>query len=1045
MPYDTAIPIGSGGMGEVFKAFDPELGRWVALKYLRHDDPELVERLLREARAQARVDHPGVCQVYGVGEEDGRPFIAMQYVEGRHLHDAAEGMTLEQKVLIVQQVAEAVQAAHAVGLIHRDLKPTNIIVAEGPEGELRPYVLDFGIAREREVEGLTVSGQVLGTPGYLSPEQALGRTATLDRRTDVFSLGVILYELLSGARPFKGDSQVSMLVSLLEDEAVPLRRRAPGVPRDLETMAAACLEKDPDRRYPSARALAEDLGRFLAGEPIQVRRRSALSRFVARARKHPRVTGLATLSAVAILLLVGLVVQSRWSTARRVGLAQRFGQEVERVESLAQHAFLLPLHDIRPELERVRERIAWIEAEMNRLGEAAHGVGHDAVGRGYLALGDPERARQHLERAWQLGERTPRVASALGLSLARLYRQALEGAAQIRNGALRQQRLAEARRDLGDPARSFLEQSLGGVDRPDYLAAWLAFASDDPPAALDHLERLRGVDPYFYQGDLLAGVVQRRLYQEAVDGGASDAAAAAFEAARQAFSAAAEVGRSDPQPCEELCALWVQAVRVQYFSSGGDLDPPGDTALEACARALVANPDSVTAHLESGRAHRYRASQEAESGRDPSAGLDAARRHARRALELDPENEDAYVLLGVCHRIAANALAETGADPRPDLLAAIDAYGEAIRLRPDDYGALISLASARLHLGADARARGDNPTEHFAAAAEAARRATEVEPNLVGAWVNLGIAEGQVGLWHRDTGGSPTPCFARGAEALRRAIEVNPEFYTAHYNLGEMLVEQAEGELRRGRDPGPLLDEAEALLETTRESITGFAAPSFLLAQAAALRAEHARLLGLDPAGHLTRARVETETGRAVRGDDPNGLVLASSAPLVESRWRLGTGRDPASAVERGLELVREALAVNPKLTSGWTRRAELELVAARWALVRGGNPDPALERAAEAVAAARELNPRDAAANTVAAEVWRWRAERRPATAEDAAPEVAEGLEAVSLALAVDPARAAAWAERAALERLAGRPEAAAAARAEALRLDPLLSHERG
>ncbi len=150
-------------MGEVFKAWDPTLERYVALKYLRHDDPDMVERMFREARAQARVDHPGVCKVYEVGEDEGRPFIAMEYVVGDLLDEAAEGLTLEQKVLVLQQVAEAVAAAHAVGLIHRDLKPGNIKVGETDAGALRPFVLDFGIARQLEVAGLTVTGQVLGT------------------------------------------------------------------------------------------------------------------------------------------------------------------------------------------------------------------------------------------------------------------------------------------------------------------------------------------------------------------------------------------------------------------------------------------------------------------------------------------------------------------------------------------------------------------------------------------------------------------------------------------------------------------------------------------------------------------------------------------------------------------------------------------------------------------------------------------------------------------------------------------------------------------
>ena len=297
MRHDTAVPVGSGGMGEVFKAWDPDLERHIALKYLRHDDPVLVERLLREARAQARIDHPSVAKVYEVGDDDGRPFIAMEYIDGPPLDEAARPLSTEQKVLLVRQVADAVQAAHSAGLIHRDLKPANILVTD-ISGEPHPYVLDFGIARIEEVSGLTMTGQVMGTPGYLSPEQARGDLGAVDRRTDVFSLGVILYELLGGARPFAGDSDVEILVSLIESEPEPLRKRTPDIPRDLETIVMTCLEKDPDRRYPSARALADDLGRFLEGEPVAARAIGWRERLARRARKHPW-----TAAAVAAALL----------------------------------------------------------------------------------------------------------------------------------------------------------------------------------------------------------------------------------------------------------------------------------------------------------------------------------------------------------------------------------------------------------------------------------------------------------------------------------------------------------------------------------------------------------------------------------------------------------------------------------------------------------------------------------------------------------------------------------------------------------------------
>ncbi len=304
MRLRTAVHIGAGGMGEVFKAWDPELERWVALKYLRRDDPMLVERLMREARAQARVDHPSVCTVYEVGSDDGRPYIAMEYVDGEPLDAAARGLSLEQKVLLVRKVADAVQAAHSVGLVHRDLKPANILVGDRGDGP-HPWVLDFGIARIEETPGLTMTGQVMGTPGYLSPEQARGELAAVDRRTDIFSLGVILYELLGDVRPFTGDSNVEILLRLLKDEPEPLRRRAPAVPRDLETVVMTCLEKDPDRRYPSARALADDLGRFLDGAPVEARPLGLRDRLVRRARKNPLA---AAALAVAALALVALAV-----------------------------------------------------------------------------------------------------------------------------------------------------------------------------------------------------------------------------------------------------------------------------------------------------------------------------------------------------------------------------------------------------------------------------------------------------------------------------------------------------------------------------------------------------------------------------------------------------------------------------------------------------------------------------------------------------------------------------------------------------------------
>jgi tetratricopeptide (TPR) repeat protein/predicted Ser/Thr protein kinase len=444
MKHDTAIPIGSGGMGEVFKAWDPDLERFVALKYLRHDDPVLVERLMREARAQARIDHPSVCKVYEVGKEDGRPYIAMEFVDGEPLDVAAGRLSVEHKVLLVKQVAEAVQAAHAAGLVHRDLKPANILVVDR-DGLPHPYVLDFGIARIEEVAGLTLTGQVMGTPGYLSPEQARGDLKAIDRRTDVFSLGVILYELLGGARPFTGDSNVEILMHLMDDDPVPLRRAAPAVPRDLETVVMTCLEKDPDRRYESARALADDLGRFLDGEPVEARPVGLVERAIRRARRNPIATT-AIAAAVAAVIALAVVAVGGWvkytvDLERERDLATQNAREAEQIAE-----FLLLVFDFanpdeshgeelsaREILDRGAERVERELADRPVVQSRLLGM----IGEVYARLGALDRAEPLLERAFDtvmvLPEASARNEIEARVRLADLYltRSELDRAAEL--------------------------------------------------------------------------------------------------------------------------------------------------------------------------------------------------------------------------------------------------------------------------------------------------------------------------------------------------------------------------------------------------------------------------------------------------------------------------------------------------------------------------------------------------------------------------------------------------------------------------------------
>jgi serine/threonine-protein kinase len=255
--YELLGQLGQGGMGTVYKARDRRLGRIVAIKFIRDQDESLIERFTQEAQAQARIEHPNICKVYEVGEVAGKAYIAMQYVAGQPLDKLQRILTIDEKVAILATTAEAIEAAHQAGILHRDIKPANIMVQRDGDGPYVPVVMDFGLAREaNQSRGLTESGAVLGTPVYMPPEQARGEVRSLDARSDVYSLGATLFELLTGEPPFADDTVVNVLFQVISREAPSLRSRNPGLPVALDTICARCLAKDKEQRYPSAKALA---------------------------------------------------------------------------------------------------------------------------------------------------------------------------------------------------------------------------------------------------------------------------------------------------------------------------------------------------------------------------------------------------------------------------------------------------------------------------------------------------------------------------------------------------------------------------------------------------------------------------------------------------------------------------------------------------------------------------------------------------------------------------------------------------------------------
>jgi WD40 repeat protein len=350
--FTLLAELGRGAVGVVYQARQHQPERVVALKCLRDGPDPGVEqraRFLAEADAIARLHHPHIVQVHAVGEHRGQPFLCLEYLDGGTLAKKINGQPQPPRAAarLLAVLAGAVQHAHEQGVIHRDLKPSNVLLT----GDGTPKISDFGLARFGRPE-LTATGAIMGTPSYMAPEQARGDNAAVGPAADIWALGAILYELLTGRPPFRGLGALDTLKQVVEDEPVPPARLQPGVPRDLEVICLKCLEKSPVKRYPSAEALADDLRRFQAGEPIRARPVGAWERVLKWAKRKPAAAALAVVSVATVLSLGATGASLFWGG--------RLAEQRDRAEALR----------VQAEAASEKAKLAEAEAEKARIGEA---------------------------------------------------------------------------------------------------------------------------------------------------------------------------------------------------------------------------------------------------------------------------------------------------------------------------------------------------------------------------------------------------------------------------------------------------------------------------------------------------------------------------------------------------------------------------------------------------------------------------------------------------------------------------------------------------
>ncbi len=892
--YKIISKLGEGGISIVYKAFDSVLKRNVALKVLKVMDPVLIRRFFREARAQAGIEHENICKVYDFGEIDGIPFITMQFIEGLPLQEAVKNMSLEKKLIIIKKVADALQKAHRNGLIHRDLKPSNIMVEIREDGEEKPYIIDFGLVKKIEESDSTFPGMIVGTIGYMSPEQIEGKMDGIDGRTDIYGIGALLFKIITDEPPFKGET-FEALKEAMEKDPVPLRKLNKSIPKDVEAIVMKCLEKDPKRRYQSAKELSEDIERFLNGEPTKAKTSSMLSKVFKKAKKNKTIFAVSSIAFIAIIFLITLVFYIQHRERIQRGFTIEFEQQIKYIEDTLWYTYSLPLHDIREEIEAVKGRLDQIEKRVKKSGRVACGPGYYALGRGYFALQDYERAKNYLELAWnEYKYRTPNVSYFLSLSLMMIYKMEDMKADRVADSEIRNKIKERIKKEYLYRAIELADMGRGAeIETWEYVEALKTFYDGKYSETLKKINLLKEKFPWFYDAKKLEGETYRKSGIESMQKGDKEKALYNFSCAEKVLIDLSKNSESDPDVYKALSVLEIDLMELLIYHSG-------ESPEEAFRKAVF---------------------------------------YAENALTVKPKDKEALNLLSHAYWRWGLYLLYKGEDPRDSLQKSTEFAKEVINLDPEDFFPYQNIATSSLEMGAYLISRGKNPRQHLENSISYSEKAIKLNPADFQSYNNIGLSYWNIGKWEFEAGKDPLPYFEKGIEILERCIKINSSFSSLNHTLGNIYMEKAYYEKVNKINPLPSIKKAKEKFEKA----ISLKPNNFLsfnnLAECSAMEGEWKMERGLSPEPELKNAREHLRKSLQIKQNFVWVYVSGAKIELIEAKWRIAKGDDPLPFFSKAFEFIKKGEEIGSLLIALYELKGELYKTKAEWEINNGRAP----------------------------------------------------------------------------------------------------------